>query len=789
MGDIPEQLGSLIRRFRLAGGLSQEQLAEKSGLSARAVSDLERGVRAHTRPETLRMLAEGLDLGDSDREALLHAARPELRQSSGTATIAHGPGNGLPIPPSALIGRDPQVAELVSRLSGGIGQLITLTGPGGVGKTRLALEAAHRAAPAFPEGTIFVDLAPVTDPNQVASALARALSIKESGRHSTRDALRIALLNRRLLLLLDNFEQVINAAPLVGELLAGAPDLRVLVTSREALRIRGEAEVVVEPLDLPTEREKYDLDALAHSPAVALFVQNAEPAKPGFALTEANVRAVVEICGRLDGLPLAIELAASRIRHFPPNILLDHLEQRLPVLTGGARDLPARQQTQRNTIAWSYDLLSPDEQALFRRVGVFPGGATIPAIESVVPAAGNLEIDLLSGLASLADKSLLRERMDRDGSPRFTMLELIREFALEQLAQTGEIEITRRALAGWNLEFVEAWVGDDSWIFLKSIDLQLIDEEIENIRDAFAYFSTVGDAESCARLLIRLFNYFYMRGRFKEASSLGYKMLELAEQHPISDRLHGLVLGDQTIFVTMLGKAPEGESHARKGLALLKRLSDNAVLVSGAMVQLAIAVREQGRYAEAMAYAEQAHDLAVTSGNLDLASFALYHVGKLAYLQDDLDRAKSCLDEALRQSSGPSWNETTLWSALYLAAVHTRRREPLAAAAMYREADRWWQETGSEFAALSLDFCGALAAGFRPVDAARLFGSEVTHTAAIGVSFEAEPWIAEVKRDLQEELGDEAYEAAFAEGQCLSLNDALALVRDVLDEIELGGTN
>jgi transcriptional regulator with XRE-family HTH domain len=289
----PIQLGTLIRRFRLAAGLSQEELAERSGLSARAISDLERGLRSHTRPETLRMLSAGLELSDDGRAELLAAARPELRTSAGedtpgsTALFAQ-PTIDLPDRLGPLIGRDQVVADLVSELNRGEHRLITLTGPGGVGKTRLAVEVAYRAAPAFSGGVAFVDLTPVTEPELVASTIAHTLGIHESRDRPIAETLGTALaMHSPFLVLLDNFEQVIGAAPLIGNLLS-ASDLHLLVTSREALRLRTEHEVAIPPLDLPSARVAAEPDQLAETPAVALFVIAAARAKPGFALSEEN---------------------------------------------------------------------------------------------------------------------------------------------------------------------------------------------------------------------------------------------------------------------------------------------------------------------------------------------------------------------------------------------------------------------------------------------------------------------------------------------------------------------
>jgi predicted ATPase/transcriptional regulator with XRE-family HTH domain len=785
MGDIPEQLGSLIRRFRLAGGLSQEQLAERSGLSARAVSDLERGLRTVPRPETVRMLADGLDLGSGDRETLLLASRPELRPSPKTSSIQHAPRDGLPRPRSPLVGRDREVAELLTMLRGNGAGITTLTGPGGVGKTRLALEAAHLAAPSFTDGAAFVDLSPISDPDRVASAIAQALGIHESVEQSSRETLRLALRDRRMLLVLDNFEQVIEAAPVVAEIQSTASALQVLLTSCEALRVYGEQEVVIEPLALPDLCAPADADSVADAPAVALFAATARAANPGFTLSAETLPAVAEMCRRLDGLPLAIELAASRVRHFPPATLLDHLDRRLPALIGGPRDVPARQQTLRNTIAWSYDLLPPDEQALFRRLGIFAGGASLEAIEAVVPAAGKLDIELLSGLASLADKSLLRDREDAAGKTRFSMLETIREFAQEQLERAGERESTRRALAVWAVAFVGSLRTDERVTFIELSQFQTINVEIDKLREGIAYFAERGDAAECARLFVGLFTYFYISGKFREARSLGIGSLDLARAEPLPERLNAALLSGLAVDVTMLGEAAKGEVHAREALALLREYGEESLLVPEALIALTITVREQGRYAEAMQHAEQAYAGASAMGDQHMAAFARYHTGKLAYLLNDLDRAEVLLTDALQRIGDAAPSETALYSQLYLATVHTLRGSRIRAAGVLREAERHWRQAASEVAGLFLDNAAALAAGIgRPVDAARIFGAGAAYRTSRGIGTADEPWVADVKRDLRFVLGEEEYVETLDEGLRLGVEGGLELMRDVLDEIE-----
>ncbi len=353
--------------------------------------------------------------------------------------------NNLPRQPTPFLGREQLVVDLTALLRREDVQLLTLTGPGGTGKTRLALQVAAEVLDAFPDGVFFVDLAALTDSALIASAIAGAVGVRSDGAGATPEALAAFLRDKQVLLLLDNFEHLVAGAPVVGELLRLCPELTVLATSRAPLHLRAERELPVPPLSLPDPARHEPLERLIEYEAVRLFIDRAIAAKPDFTVDNQNAPAVAEICARLDGLPLAIELAAARVRLLPPQALLQRLEQRLPLLTSGARDAPQRQRTLRDAIAWSHDLLSSDEQTLFRRLGVFAGGCTLEAAEVVVNPDG--ELDVFTGLASLIDEALLRQGAGSGDEPRFRMLETIREFALERLATSGEEGAVRSRLA------------------------------------------------------------------------------------------------------------------------------------------------------------------------------------------------------------------------------------------------------------------------------------------------------------------------------------------------------
>ena len=424
----------------------------------------------------------------------------------------------LPALRTPLIGREQELAALRKLLISGSARLITLTGAGGSGKTRLGLQAASEVRDEFPGGVYFVALASITDPTTVASTVAQVLGIRHTGGkpldEALQDHLRL-LVHAPTLLLLDNFEHLLAAAPLVGELLEACAPLKVLVTSRAVLHVYGEYEYPVPPLPLPEPEQLSSLEALAGNPAVTLFVERAAAAKPEFALTEENAAVVAQICCRVDGLPLAIELAAARIRMLAPAQVLARLESRLEVLTCGAVDMPARQQTLRRTIDWSHDLLSPAEQKLFRRLSVFVGGCTLEGAEAVCNTRRDLEIDVLEGMALLVDKSLMQQIELRGREARFAMLETIREYGLERLAASGEVEATRQAHAAYFLV-----VAEDGNLPLTMPErtnwLELCDAEHDNLRAALDWLIASDNSEWAMRLALALYWFWEPREHFVE---------------------------------------------------------------------------------------------------------------------------------------------------------------------------------------------------------------------------------------------------------------------------------
>ncbi len=410
--------------------------------------------------------------------------------------------HNLPIQRTPLIGREKVLSAAKQLLLRQDVRLVTFTGAGGSGKTRLALQATEEVLEHFAGGVYFVPLASITDPGLVVPSIAHALGVRETtGKPLIEDLKEYLHYSRHpaMLLLLDNFEHVTSAGATVAELLEASAGVKILVTSRALLHVYGEHDFPVPPLALPDLNLSPDVETLSRTPAVALFLQRATALKPDFGLTQDNLRAVAEICARLDGLPLAIELAAARIKLLPPAAMLARLPSRLQLLTGGSRDLPVRHQTLRATLGWSYELLNAAEQKLFRRVSIFASGCTIEAVEAVCNAANDLEADPLDVIASLADKSLLQQSEPPEDEVRFSMLETIREYALERLASSGEEAATRRAHAAFCLVLAEEGAhqlpGTERRIWMNRFDL-----EQDNFRAALDWLTRMGQLEWGMRL-------------------------------------------------------------------------------------------------------------------------------------------------------------------------------------------------------------------------------------------------------------------------------------------------
>ncbi len=523
--------------------------------------------------------------------------------------------NNLPLPAASLIGRTAELAAIVDLVREQ--RLVTLTGPGGTGKTRLALAAAHHLLAEFADGAYFVALQDAWDRPAVAATIAKAVGVREKYDRDLEQGVKEFVEHRKVLLVLDNFEQVVEAgAPLVTELLAAASGLHVLVTSRAVLRVAGEQEFSVPPLDVPDPRELPPLRVLGQVESIALFVQRARAVAPGFAVTDDNARAVTEIARRLDGLPLGIELAAARVKLMSPTAILDRLERHLPILSTSARDVPARQRTLHDAIEWSYDLLEPAERRLLARLSVFSGGWTLDGAEEVANPGRELGIDTLDGLSSLVDKSLVRP-LAEDGTeapaePRFSMLQVIREFGAEKLDEDPDAESIRRRHAEWVLRLAETAKPE-----LRRNDLRrwqhLLRREEENLRTALRWAIERGEAEIGLRTASAVWDFWHYWAEVREGIASLESLLALpSAAAPTDARARGLdALGG---LVYWQGKVDRAWDLYEEAVGIRRRLGDHHALAD-ALFETAWAAAAAYDTDRALARAIEARDLYQASGD------------------------------------------------------------------------------------------------------------------------------------------------------------------------------
>ncbi len=442
-------------------------------------------------------------------------------------------------------------------------------GPGGTGKTRLSLQVAQELLDQFPNGVYFVPLADDTDASQFISRVAQQLEVREGGRpllENVKDYLR----DKRMLLVLDNFEQLVSAAPVVADLLAAASQLKIITSSRIALNLHGERGFPVPPLELPQTENGLTVENLLGNESILLFVERAQAVHPNFALTKDNASAVAEICRRLDGLPLALELAAARIKLLQPQAILTRLDDKLKLLTGGARDLPTRHQTLRNTLEWSYDLLNQDEKILYARLSVFVGGFTLEAAEAVCNPDGKL--DILESLTSLVNNSLLRQEETADGEPRFGMLETIRAYALERLAESGEMDALRAGHAQYYGGIILNQAGPQIYSSKALHWLNWFEQELDNIRATLSWgLSSPQGIQLGTGLVFMLFWFWYRRGHFMEGLEWADKYLAVPDVQN-TPPLRALALASSGMMALWQGKQDIALSKLQEALAIVQTL-------------------------------------------------------------------------------------------------------------------------------------------------------------------------------------------------------------------------
>ncbi|MFZ1007273.1 MAG: protein kinase [Candidatus Sulfotelmatobacter sp.] len=665
-------------------------------------------------PPFLWIVERCLAKDPKDRYASTHDLARDLasvrdRLAEASVRPSESRPNNLPVQRTAFIGREHEATALRQLLSRANVQLVTLTGPGGIGKTRLALQVAADAAGEFPAGVSFIPLSAVSDSALIASTIAQALGVRETANQSLQESLKeyVSGLDQPMLLLLDNFEHLVSAAPVIAQLLTTGPKLKIAVTSQAPLHVYGEHEFPVPPLALPDLKSIPPLDVLTSLPAVALFVDRAQAVKHEFTLTRENSPAVAAICARLDGLPLAIELAAARIKLLSPSAILTRLESRLNLLTGGPRDLPTRQQTLRSTVDWSYGLLNAAEQTLLRRLSVFTGGCTLEGVEAVCDTKEDLGLDILDGMASMVDKSLVQQMEQVDAETRFLMLNTIREYALERLGMSDDGAAARRAHAAYYLvlaeEGAEDVVAHPEW-------LDRFDLEHDNFRLALDYLIKTGEAEWGLRLGAALFRFWETREYLTEGRDAIARLLVM-EGTAARPKLRARLLFAAAVLAGEQGDYGSGRKLLEESMEICLELNDSRG-VAVALNALAVNARDRGEMDTASLLFERCVAIWKDLGDSADIARALSNLANVTKLRGEYTRASSLYDECLTMFRKAGDSAGVAWTLNYQGDVARERADLVAArsfceqslAAFRQLRDGWGIASAlSDLASLSYD--------------------------------------------------------------------------------------
>jgi len=644
------QISGLEDEYRLAKKLPKliyikrpapDQDAGLKKLLKRIKSDDNVSYRYFSNADELRQLI-GDDLAvllsESFEQAQLQPGRDETISDGSEPNLA-----SLPKPVTTLIGRQPEIETLKALLLRPDARLVTLVGPGGVGKTRLSLEVAAGLADKSDQSIYWVNLAAIHDPILVVSAIAKVLDVRERGSVTLLDSLKGYLRDKRVLLVLDNFEQVLEAGNLLSELLSAAPGLKALVTSRAALRLQGEREFPVPPLQVPAANTSESVDRITESNAVRLFIERAQAARPNFQLTQENAAVIGEIVRKLDGLPLAIELSAARLKLLPPKQILERLDNRLQLLTGGARDLPVRQQTMRNVIEWSDDLLNESQRTLFYRLGVFVGGFTLDAAEAVCNPGGKL--DVLEGVAALLDNSLVQQQNSIVDQPRFSMLETIREYALERLVQCGEDNQIRQ---NHGETFSELASQADPKLFSEQGEywLDRLEMDYGNFRSAWEWTQTSQEFYPLGWKIVFGLTWFWYRRSYLNEGRQWYQKAVKQSQTLGKSALRGHLLTSAGLVAMWQSDFQRAGEYMDEGLQILRAGGDPADLARALFASGVLAVN-QGESDRAQALLSEVFPIFQDIGQEWFQAITLLHLGNIALFQGELETAREYMQRSL----------------------------------------------------------------------------------------------------------------------------------------------